>query len=66
MTGFGNPGGRKPVPFIFKLLQQHSTVSIWLYEQMIMGLIAYYFYSQLFKGKLVYRVLSRFRIPKVA
>lgn len=38
MTGRGNPGGRKtllaPIHFIFKLLQQRSTVSIWLYEQL--------------------------------
>lgn len=31
-------GGRKvllpPINFIFKLLQQHSTVQIWLYEQL--------------------------------
>lgn len=34
----GGGGGRKvllpPINFIFKLLQQHSTVSIWLYEQL--------------------------------
>jgi len=33
----GGGGGRKtllaPIHFIFKLLQQRSTVSIWLYEQ---------------------------------
>lgn len=38
MTGRGNAGGRKtllaPIHFIFKLLQQRSTVSIWLYEQL--------------------------------
>lgn len=32
------PSGRKvllpPINFIFKLLQQHSTVQIWLYEQL--------------------------------
>jgi len=37
MTGRGG-GGRKvllpPINFIFKLLQQHSTVQIWLYEQL--------------------------------
>jgi len=37
MTGRGGGGGRKtllaPIHFIFKLLQQRSTVSIWLYEQ---------------------------------
>ncbi|KAK3109859.1 hypothetical protein LTR53_016445 [Teratosphaeriaceae sp. CCFEE 6253] len=36
--GGGGGGGRKvllpPINFIFKLLQQHSTVSIWLYEQL--------------------------------
>lgn len=34
----GGGGGRKtllaPIHFIFKLLQQRSTVSIWLYEQL--------------------------------
>ena len=34
----GGGGGRKvllpPINFIFKLLQQHSTVQIWLYEQL--------------------------------
>ena len=35
----GRQGGRgkvllPPINFIFKLLQQHSTVSIWLYEQL--------------------------------
>jgi small nuclear ribonucleoprotein E len=39
MTGrAGGGGGRKvlvpPINFIFKLLQQHSTVQIWLYEQL--------------------------------
>lgn len=37
MTGRGG-GGRRvllpPINFIFKLLQQHSTVQIWLYEQL--------------------------------
>lgn len=36
--GHGGGGGRKvllpPINFIFKLLQQHSTVQIWLYEQL--------------------------------
>lgn len=36
--GGGGGGGRKvllpPINFIFKLLQQHSTVQIWLYEQL--------------------------------
>lgn len=36
----GRGGGQRgkvllpPINFIFKLLQQHSTVSIWLYEQL--------------------------------
>lgn len=34
----GGGGGRKvllpPINFIFKLLQQRSTVQIWLYEQL--------------------------------
>lgn len=38
MTGRGGGGRGKvllpPIHFIFKLLQQHSTVSIWLYEQL--------------------------------
>lgn len=41
MSGHGpgrGGGGRKvllpPINFIFKLLQQHSTVQIWLYEQL--------------------------------
>jgi len=39
MAGRGNPGGGRktllaPIHFIFKLLQQRSTVSIWLYEQL--------------------------------
>ena len=36
--GGGGGGGRKvllpPINFIFKLLQQHATVQIWLYEQL--------------------------------
>ena len=36
--GGGGGGGRKvllpPINFIFKLLQQHGTVQIWLYEQL--------------------------------
>lgn len=35
--GRGGGGGRKvllpPINFIFKLLQQHTTVQIWLFEQ---------------------------------
>ena len=38
MTGRGGGGGRKillpPINFIFKLLQTHATVKIWLYEQL--------------------------------
>lgn len=38
MSGRPGGGGRKvllpPINFIFKLLQQHSVVSIWLYEQL--------------------------------
>lgn len=37
MTGRGGGRGKvllPPINFIFKLLQQHSTVSIWLYEQL--------------------------------
>ena len=38
MTGRGGGNRGKvllpPITFIFKLLQQHSTVSIWLYEQL--------------------------------
>ncbi len=41
MTGRGGGGGGgrgkvllPPINFIFKLLQQRSTVSIWLYEQL--------------------------------
>lgn len=36
--GGGGGGGRKvllpPINFIFKLLQSHATVKIWLYEQL--------------------------------
>ncbi|KAF4453968.1 small nuclear ribonucleoprotein E [Fusarium austroafricanum] len=38
MTGRGGGGGRRlmlpPIQFIFKLLQSHATVSVWLYEQL--------------------------------
>ncbi|KAI9795078.1 MAG: mRNA splicing protein sme1 [Peltula sp. TS41687] len=38
MTGRGGGGNRRvllpPINFIFKLLQQHSTVQIWLFEQL--------------------------------
>ncbi|KAH7140802.1 hypothetical protein EDB81DRAFT_885510 [Dactylonectria macrodidyma] len=38
MTGRGGGGGRRvllpPINFIFKLLQSHAKVSVWLYEQL--------------------------------
>ncbi|OLN97337.1 Small nuclear ribonucleoprotein E [Colletotrichum chlorophyti] len=38
MTGRGGGGGRRvllpPINYIFQLLKQHSTVQIWLYEQL--------------------------------
>ena len=38
MSGRGGGGGRKvllpPINMIFKLLQTHATVSVWLYEQL--------------------------------
>ncbi|KAI9840360.1 MAG: mRNA splicing protein sme1 [Sclerophora amabilis] len=38
MAGRGGGGNRRvllpPINFIFKLLQQHSTVQIWLFEQL--------------------------------
>ncbi|KAF2235674.1 LSM-domain-containing protein [Viridothelium virens] len=38
MTGRGGGGGRRvllpPINFIFKLLQSHANVKIWLYEQL--------------------------------
>ncbi|KAL1891125.1 mRNA splicing protein sme1 [Ceratocystis pirilliformis] len=38
MTGRGGGGGRRvllpPINFIFKLLQSHTTVQVWLYEQL--------------------------------
>ncbi|KAL8338928.1 hypothetical protein RB598_007300 [Gaeumannomyces tritici] len=38
MTGRGGGGGRRillpPINFIFKLLQSHAPVQIWLYEQL--------------------------------
>ncbi|CAI6016223.1 unnamed protein product [Clonostachys chloroleuca] len=38
MTGRGGGGGRKvllpPINMIFKLLQTHARVSVWLYEQL--------------------------------
>lgn len=38
MTGRGGGGGRRvllpPINFLFRLLQQHTRVQIWLYEQL--------------------------------
>lgn len=38
MSGRPGGGGRRilvpPINFIFKLLQNHSTVQVWLYEQL--------------------------------
>ncbi|KAI9663047.1 MAG: mRNA splicing protein sme1 [Bathelium mastoideum] len=38
MSGRGGGGSRRvllpPINFIFKLLQQHATVQVWLYEQL--------------------------------
>lgn len=38
MTGRGGGGGRRvllpPINMVFKLLQTHATVSVWLYEQL--------------------------------
>ncbi|KAM0086441.1 hypothetical protein ACKRZS_001284 [Fusarium odoratissimum] len=38
MTGRGGGGGRRlmlpPIKYIFELLREHATVSIWLYEQL--------------------------------
>ena len=39
MSGRPGDGGKRrvllpPINFIFKLLQQHSTIQIWLYEQL--------------------------------
>ncbi|KAK2695537.1 hypothetical protein QWA68_006415 [Fusarium oxysporum] len=37
MTGRGGGGGRlmlPPIKYIFELLREHATVSIWLYEQL--------------------------------
>ncbi|KAK0385931.1 hypothetical protein NLU13_7106 [Sarocladium strictum] len=38
MSGRQGGGGRRvllpPINFIFKLLQSHATVSVWLYEQL--------------------------------
>ncbi len=43
MTGRGGGGGRRvllpPINFLFKLLQQHTTVQIWLYEQLSIRII---------------------------
>ncbi|KAF5232785.1 hypothetical protein FANTH_12829 [Fusarium anthophilum] len=38
MTGRGGGGGRRlmlpPIKYIFELLREHATVSVWLYEQL--------------------------------
>lgn len=54
MAGRGGGGGRKvllpPINFIFKLLQQRSTVAIWLYEQLgirIEGKLRVYAFTRL-------------------
>jgi len=43
MTGRGGGGGRRvllpPINFLFRLLQQHTTVQIWLYEQLSIRII---------------------------
>ncbi|KAK3339450.1 hypothetical protein B0H65DRAFT_476574 [Neurospora tetraspora] len=43
MTGRGGGGNRRvllpPINFLFRLLQQHSTVQIWLYEQLHIRII---------------------------
>ncbi|KAK0668723.1 hypothetical protein QBC41DRAFT_321380 [Cercophora samala] len=43
MTGRGGGGGRRvllpPINFLFKLLQQRTTVQIWLYEQLSIRII---------------------------
>jgi small nuclear ribonucleoprotein E len=56
----GNAGaGRKtllaPIHFIFKLLQQRSTVSIWLYEQLAFRI----------EGKIRVCYLATFRIVRI-
>jgi small nuclear ribonucleoprotein E len=43
MTGRGGGGGRRvllpPINFLFKLLQQRTTVQIWLYEQLSIRIV---------------------------
>ncbi|KAL2264367.1 hypothetical protein VTK26DRAFT_5793 [Humicola hyalothermophila] len=43
MTGRGGAGGRRvllpPINFLFRLLQQRTTVQIWLYEQVSIRII---------------------------
>ncbi|KAK3319343.1 hypothetical protein B0H66DRAFT_267178 [Apodospora peruviana] len=43
MTGRGGGGGRRvllpPINFLFRLLQQRTTVQIWLYEQLSIRII---------------------------
>jgi len=43
MTGRGGGGGRRvllpPINFLFRLLQNHTTVQIWLYEQLSIRII---------------------------
>ncbi|KAK4237107.1 hypothetical protein C8A03DRAFT_34962 [Achaetomium macrosporum] len=43
MTGRGAAGGRRvllpPINFLFRLLQQRSTVQIWLYEQLSIRIV---------------------------
>ncbi|KAL2176837.1 uncharacterized protein P884DRAFT_260338 [Thermothelomyces heterothallicus CBS 202.75] len=43
MTGRGAGGGRRvllpPINFLFRLLQQRTTVQIWLYEQLSIRII---------------------------
>jgi len=43
MTGRGGGGGRRvllpPINFLFRLLQQRTTVQIWLYEQLAIRIV---------------------------
>ncbi|KAH6634539.1 hypothetical protein B0J18DRAFT_22875 [Chaetomium sp. MPI-SDFR-AT-0129] len=43
MTGRGGGGGRRvllpPINFLFRLLQQRTTVQIWLYEQLSIRIV---------------------------
>jgi len=58
MTGRGGGGGRRvllpPINFIFKLLQQHSTVQIWLYEQLAIRIEGKIRVIIILKGTLVF------------